>query len=157
MRAQWWALLAAIAVTVCLGLLWRARQGRIRARNTTDTAGVEESVFDQLPLETARALRERVHAGSDGPSASVTLLQLSTTFCAPCRHARILLASFAERTEGVRHVEVDLTHHPEWSTPLGVHTTPTTLALDSADRELFRVTGVPRRDQLSEVLRPYLG
>ncbi|GAB3546460.1 thiol-disulfide isomerase/thioredoxin [Actinopolyspora lacussalsi] len=86
----------------------------------------------------------------------VTLLQLSTTFCAPCRHARILLSTMAERTTGLRHVEIDLTNRPEWSAPLGVHTTPTTLALDTDGRELFRLSGVPRREGLTEALRPYL-
>jgi hypothetical protein len=56
----------------------------------------------------------------------------------------------------MRHVEVDLTDHPEWSTPLGVHRTPTTLALDGSGRELFRVGGVPRRDELTAALRPHL-
>ncbi len=155
MTAEWWALACAVIAAMCLGLVWRARQGRIRVRNTAAGAGVEPTVFDQLPQEISRTLRERVPAGSEG-SQAVTLLQLSTTFCAPCRHTRILLTGLAERTEGIRHVEVDLTHHPDWSTPLGVHTTPTTLALDDAGRELFRFGGVPRRDRLTEVLRPYL-
>lgn len=112
---------------------------------------VEEGVLDRLPDE----LRQRIVDDSD--EANVTLLQLSTTFCAPCRHARILLDNFARRTDGVRHVEVDLTHHPDWSTPLRVHHTPTTLALDSAGHELFRVGGVPRRDELAATLNQHLG
>ncbi|WP_425565822.1 hypothetical protein [Saccharopolyspora gregorii] len=43
----------------------------------------------------------------------------------------------------MRHVEVDLTDHPEWSTPLRVHRTPTTLALDAAGRELFGSAACP--------------
>ena len=143
-----WALLAAVAATVALGLVWRAREGRVRRRKGSEA---EEPVFDQMPAE----LRQRL-ADEPEDDARVTLLQFSTTFCAPCRHARILLADFAERTEGVRHVEVDLTHHPEWSTPLRVHRTPTTLALDATGRELFRVGGVPRRDELAETVRPHL-
>ena len=95
----------------------------------------------------------RSRSGSD---RVVTLLQLSTTFCSPCRHTRILLDDLATRTDGVRHVEIDLTHHPEWSTPLNVHQTPTTLALDADGTELFRVRGVPRRTELTETLRPHL-
>lgn len=102
-------------------------------------------------MELPEELRERVAGGE-----RVTLLQLSSTFCQPCRHARILLDDFARRTEGVRHVEVDLTEHPEWSTPLRVHTTPTTLALDASGRELFRVGGVPRRQALAATLDQHL-
>ncbi len=170
----WWVLLAAVAATLVIGFAVRAREGRVR-RNTTATTGVDGAVLDweSRELRESResqdrepwgeglpeALREHLtetYAFARGGDARVTLLQLSTTFCAPCRHTRILLAGFAERTQGVRHVEIDLTHHPEWSTPLGVHRTPTTIALDSAGRELFRVGGVPRRDDLAEALHPHL-
>ncbi|WP_433870498.1 TlpA family protein disulfide reductase [Saccharopolyspora sp. CA-218241] len=141
MSPGWWVLLAAVLVTAVLGLAHRARQGGIRPPK-----GGGASVLD-LPAE----LRERL----DG-EARVTLLQLSTTFCAPCRHTRVLLDDLARRTDGLRHVEVDLAHHPEWSTTLRVHTTPTTLVLDSGGEELFRIGGVPRRDALAEALRPLL-
>ncbi len=146
----WWALLAAVAVTLVIGLVWRAREGRVRtAGKTAAGAGVAGSVSDQLP----DGLRARL---GDLDGSGVTLLQLSTTFCAPCRHTRILLGDLAGRIEGMRHVEVDLTDHPEWSTPLGVHRTPTTLALDGHGRELFRVGGVPRRAELTAALRQHL-
>ncbi|NHD16373.1 MULTISPECIES: thioredoxin family protein [unclassified Actinopolyspora] len=149
----------------------RGRIPRTRAATNgtdrEDEIGREPAVFDQLPPEIADALRGALRgsgrgaqaggSAADGPPESeVTLLQLSTTFCAPCRHTRVLLSTLVERTAGLRHVEFDLTHHPEWSKPLRVHTTPTTLALDSAGRELFRVSGVPRRDGLDTALRPHL-
>lgn len=115
----------------------------------SDSAG---TVFELLPERLQRMLAERGDAGT-----RVTLLQLSSTFCAPCRHTRVLLSDLAERTGGLAHVEIDLTHHPEWSTPLGVHTTPTTLVLDhTTGRELFRVHGVPRRQALLTALAGYL-
>ncbi|MEV5542595.1 thioredoxin family protein [Saccharopolyspora shandongensis] len=146
MNAGTWALLIAVAVAAVFGLVWRAREGKVR----TATGG-EESMYDKLP----EGLRQQL-ADAPDTGAKVTLLQLSTTFCAPCRHTRILLSDFVGRTEGVRHVEVDLTDHPEWSTPLRVHRTPTTLVLDGAGRELFRVGGVPRRDELATALQPHL-
>ncbi len=161
----WWALLIVLAVTLVVALLLRAKEGRItraktgrRGSGTPDpssgsTGSTEPEALPPQPEALPEALRERLDAE---PAASITLLQLSTTFCAPCRHTRIRLADLAARTEGVRHVEVDLTHHPEWSTPLRVHTTPTTLVLDRSGRELFRVSGVPRRAELTEALRPHL-
>ncbi|QGK71750.1 thioredoxin [Allosaccharopolyspora coralli] len=147
----WWALLIVLAVTLVVALLLRAKEGRItRAKTGSDTSAASQAgSVSALP----EALRERL---DEEPAAPVTLLQLSTTFCAPCRHLRIRLADLAARTEGVRHVEVDLTHHPEWSTPLRVHTTPTTLVLDSTSCELFRFSGVPRRAELADALRPHL-
>lgn len=174
MSPGWWALAAAVAVGLALGALLRTREGRVtRGRITTngtdrgDEIGRERAVFDQLPPEIADALHgalrgpgkgEKAGSSATGepPESDVTLLQLSTAFCAPCRHTRVLLSTLAERTTGLRHVEFDLTHRPEWSKPLRVHTTPTTLALDSTGRELFRVSGVPRRDGLDTALRPHL-
>lgn len=116
-----------------------------------DEAGYGDgAATNQLPDTLSR------HLAARSTGADVTLLQLSSTFCAPCRHTRILLNGFAERTQGLHHIEVDLTHHPEWSTPLGVHRTPTTVVLDRGGCELFRFSGVPRRADLAEALRPYL-
>ncbi|MGW1681448.1 TlpA family protein disulfide reductase [Saccharopolyspora sp. NPDC002376] len=140
-----WALLIAVVAALLIGAVWRPQQGKVRERTG------EENVTDRLP----EALKQRL-ADAPDDDAKVTLLQLSTTFCAPCRHTRVLLADFAQRTGGVRHVEVDLTDHPEWSTPLRVHTTPTTLVLNVAGRELFRISGVPRRDNLATALAPHL-
>jgi thiol-disulfide isomerase/thioredoxin len=125
-----------LALATVLGLLWRAGQGRVR-----------DAGRSSLPA----ALRDLVD-----PASPVTLLQISTTFCAPCRHTRVLLADLAGKTPGLRHVDYDVTEHPEVATSLGVHRTPTTLAVDAQGVEIMRVTGVPKRDTLLEALRPHL-
>ncbi|MFB9905067.1 TlpA family protein disulfide reductase [Allokutzneria oryzae] len=135
--------LVAIAVTVAIGLLYRVFNGRVRERG--------EPVEVSLPAPVRTALDAAPDSGSP-----VTLLQLSTTFCAPCRHARVLLTDLAGRTEGVRHVEFDLTAHPEVAEELRVLRTPTTLALAPDGRELLRVSGLPKRDALVTALRPHL-
>ncbi|GGM73334.1 thiol reductase thioredoxin [Longimycelium tulufanense] len=141
MSAGWWALVAAIVVAVTIGVLHRVREGRIRKRpegdGTVSAALVPETVRGKL-------------------GSGVTLVQLSTTFCAPCRHARVLLADLADRTAGLDHVEIDLTERPELAEELRVRRTPTTLAVDAGGHELLRVHGVPKRDRLLEALLPYL-
>ncbi len=132
-----WALLAAVALTVVIGVMLKARNGKVR---------VSEHRAD-LP-EPVRELLD--------PADPVTLVQISTTFCAPCRHTRVLLADLAGRTDGLRHVELDVTNQPEVAAGLGVLRTPTTLALDASGTELLRVGGVPKRDTLLAALRPYL-
>lgn len=117
-----------------------------------------------IPAETAGgAAGDTVSSGkaTDGAGAaraewSVVLLQLSTTFCAPCRQAKVILADLAARTDGLRHVEFDLTPTPEVASALHVLRTPTTIALDAAGRELFRVYGIPKRDRLAAELHPHL-
>ncbi|HEU5474129.1 MAG TPA: thioredoxin family protein [Actinophytocola sp.] len=131
-------LLGTLALAGVAGFAWRARQGRVRAR----TAGRE------LPADVRAVL---------DPAAAVTLVQLSTTFCAPCRQTRVLLADLAERTEGLHHTELDLTERPDLARALSVLRTPTTLAVAAGGTELLRVGGVPRREALLEALRPHLG
>ena len=132
-----WVLLGTLAAVSVFGIAWRRSQGRVRTAK-----------MSTLPLE----LRTLVD-----PASRVTLLQISTTFCAPCRHTRILLADLAGKVDGLRHVDFDVTDHPEVATSLGVLSTPTTLAVDAAGVELLRVGGVPKRDVLLDALRPHLG
>ncbi|MCE7005410.1 thioredoxin family protein [Kibdelosporangium philippinense] len=131
-----WVLIGTLALASVAGLAWRRSQGRVRAGK-----------MSSLPAE----LRKLVDPGS-----RVTLLQISTTFCAPCRHTRLLLSDLADKTEGLRHIDFDVTDHPEVATSLGVLTTPTTLAVDSQGVELMRVGGVPKRETLLDALRPHL-
>lgn len=128
-------LIGTLLLTGVAGLVLRAR--RIR------TAGASS----ELPADVRAAL---------APEAAVTLVQLSTTFCAPCRQARVLLADLAARTAGLHHTELDLTERPDLARQLSVLRTPTTLAVDARGTELLRIGGVPRREALLEALRPHL-
>ncbi|GAA3430717.1 thioredoxin family protein [Kutzneria kofuensis] len=132
-----WVLLAVLAVATVLGFLLRGRDGRVRA--SKPAAALPAQVRDLID-----------------PSSPVTLVQLSTTFCAPCRHTRVILSDLASRTDGVRHRELDLTDLPEVAASLKVLRTPTTVAYAPDGAELLRVGGVPKRDVLVEALRPHL-
>jgi thiol-disulfide isomerase/thioredoxin len=133
-----WALLGTLVVVGALGALLRVREGRIKAAKAE-------------PSPLPGPVRELLD-----PASPVTLVQLSTTFCAPCRHARALLTDLAGRTDGLHHVELDITDLPEVASELGVLRTPTTLALAPSGTELLRVGGVPKRDTLLAALRPHL-
>ena len=137
-----WVLLGTLALAAVAGLALRNRDGRIRGVGDVPAAEVTG-----LPEDVRRLL---------DPDAAVTLVQLSTTFCAPCRHARRLLADLAAGTDRLHHTELDLTHRPDLARELSVLRTPTTLAVDSRGTELLRVGGVPNRDTLLDALRPHL-
>jgi thiol-disulfide isomerase/thioredoxin len=128
--------LGTLAVAGVIGFVLRARTGRVRRAKESE-----------LPEDVRRLL---------GADASVTLVQLSTTFCAPCRQAREVLADLAERTDGLHHAELDLTERPDLARALSVLRTPTTLAVDAHGTELLRIGGVPRRADLLDALRPHL-
>lgn len=135
------ALVGALAVAGVLAWWLRAREGRVRvpAGARVASAGLPE------PVRTALAA-----------APNVTLIQVSTTFCAPCRHARVVLGQLAGSTDGLSHVELDVTDRPEVAESLGVLRTPTTVAFTHDGRELLRVGGVPKRDTLIDALRPHL-
>ncbi|RJQ76563.1 thioredoxin [Pseudonocardiaceae bacterium YIM PH 21723] len=130
------ALAVALAVTLALGFLYKWRNGRVQAARKT-TVELPERV-------------QQILAASEG--YKITLLQLSTTFCAPCRHTAAMLGQVAADTPEIRHVELDITDMPELATRLGVFRTPTTIAFDSLGRELLRVSGLPQLAQLRESL-----
>ncbi len=130
-------LLGVLALGGVAGAILRARNGRVRAAKSS-TSTLPERVSDALAPE------------------GVTLLQISTTFCAPCRHTRVILSALAEKTDGLTHVDLDVTETPEVAKALAVLRTPTTLALTPDGRELLRVGGVPRGQELLETLKPHL-
>jgi thiol-disulfide isomerase/thioredoxin len=125
-----------LLVAALVGVLLRRRDGRVRTKNTATVPDDVRAVLD--------------------PRADVTLVQLSTTFCAPCRHARVILADLADKTDGLAHTDIDLTDRPELAQRLAVLRTPTTLAVDARGAEILRVGGVPQRESLLAALRPHL-
>jgi thiol-disulfide isomerase/thioredoxin len=132
-----WVLVATLVAALAVGGLLKARNGRVR----------EAKPVRELPAPVTAAL---------DPASAVTLVQISTTFCAPCRHAKAVLGPLAERTEGLHHVELDVTNQPEVAQSLSVLRTPTTIALTPDGRELLRVGGVPKGADLLDALRPHL-
>lgn len=130
-----------LALGLAIGLALRARNGSIRR------AAHESTTQEELPVTVARALQRSGH---------LTLVQLSTAFCAPCRHTHARLAQLVERTSGLSHTAIDITDDPDLAQSLGVLRTPTTIAYDSSGRELLRVTGVPETGKLLEALQPHL-
>jgi thiol-disulfide isomerase/thioredoxin len=134
-----WLSVVVMAAAAALGLLWRARQGRVRTAPGMEPPGLPKQLLRHVDAE-----------------AAVTLLQLTTPVCARCPQARALLGELAAATPGVRHTELDLAQSPELANLLGVRSTPTTLAVARSGHELFRVTGVPRREELLSALQPHL-
>lgn len=137
-----WILLGALAAGLAVGIALRLREGKIRPARPGEDIDANPS---HLPDRVADAL---------GPA--VTLVQISTTFCSPCRHAHARLAMLAENNDGLHHVDLDVTHEPDIAHQLGVLRTPTTIAFDANGTELLRVGGVPDADTLLDSLRPHL-
>ncbi len=120
---------ALVAVTAAIGVLLRARQGRMRR-------DVHHEVVDPARL------------GADRLGDAATLLQFSTEMCSRCPGVHRTLAEIAAAHPGVRHLDVDLTHRPDIARHFHVLQTPTTLVLDRNGAVQTRFGGVPNRHVL---------
>jgi thiol-disulfide isomerase/thioredoxin len=126
-----------LALATVVGLVLRARSGRLRAGGAATggwrLAGTEPKAGDR-----------------------VLLLQLSSPVCTPCRRTAAVLTDLAGRRDGLVHLEVDVAERPDVARELGVMRTPTVVAFDRGGAELLRVSGVPRAAELEERLAPEL-
>jgi thiol-disulfide isomerase/thioredoxin len=74
-----------------------------------------------------------------------TLVQFSSTFCAPCRATHRILADVAGMIDGVRHVEIDAEANLDLVRRLDILRTPTVLVLDADGELVTRASGQPRK------------
>lgn len=132
------ALAALVLLATGLGLLQRSRSGRLRA------ASGEAVTAEQLGIAAPLGTR-------------ATLVQFSTPTCAQCPGTARLLAGIAAEHDGVAHLEVDLTRHPDVADRFAVLQTPTTLLVDADRRIRARIGGAPRRADLGSELETVLG
>jgi thiol-disulfide isomerase/thioredoxin len=102
---------ALVALTVVLGLAWRARQGRVRTVPAR-SSGPGVPVVDWA----ARGV---------GLGERATFVQFSAEVCAPCRATARVLRDLAVREPGVRHHELDVEEHLDLVRERGALTPPT--------------------------------
>jgi thiol-disulfide isomerase/thioredoxin len=81
-----------------------------------------------------------------------TLVQFSSAFCSPCRATRTLLRDVAAGLDDVEYVDIDAESHLDLVRRLGIVRTPTVLVLDSAGAVVRQASGLPRREQVVDVL-----
>lgn len=145
-----WVLIAAIVLAMGFGLYRAAVDGRFRGTHRVRGAAGVNGVADESAPVLLTVLADTEYA--DGLGERATLVQFSTSFCAPCRVARQVLGEVAAANPGVVHLEIDAEHHLELVRRVGVLRTPTTLVLDSQGREVSRASGAPSKAQVVAVL-----
>jgi len=85
-----------------------------------------------------------------------TVVLFSSSFCAPCRATRMLLADVTPRLAGVAFVEIDAEGRLELVRAAGVRRTPTLVLLDATGSERTRLERMPSRAELYATLAPFL-
>ena len=135
------ALVALPVLATVAGLVWRSRQGHVRATAAGDAdAATGASTAAALGLAPGRL------------GARVTLVQFSTEFCSRCPATARELTAIAGDYEGVRHVEIDLTRDAALADRFHVTQTPTTLVLDARGEQTARIGGAPRVREVRTLL-----
>ena len=81
-----------------------------------------------------------------------TVVQFSSTFCAPCRSTRYVVERAVATTEGVAYVDLDVADHLELGERLHIDVTPTVLVLDARGDVVRRASGVPTLAQVRSAL-----
>jgi thiol-disulfide isomerase/thioredoxin len=135
------AIVAAVVLVLAAagGFAWQRRDGRLK-----QSGGGREARGRGKPA------RQRMTVADLGQplGARATLLQFSSSFCAPCRATRQLLADVADRTDGVAHLEIDVADRLDLVRRLDVRRTPTVFVLGPQGQITRRASGVPRRDDV---------
>ena len=141
------SLIGLVVLSTVLGLVWRARTGRIQRTRTT--AAVHEANRITIP-------------GAAPFGSRVTLVQFSTEACAICPTVRTQLSALADEfddgTGSVVHVDVDVTSRPEIANQFNLLQSPTTFILDGNGNLQSRIGGAPKlaalRAELDRLLSP---
>jgi thiol-disulfide isomerase/thioredoxin len=118
---------AVLVLATVAALALRRRDGRLRGTRQQPLTGADLG----QPLGTR-----------------ATLLQFSSSVCAPCRAARHLLADVAAHDPGVTHIEVDVADRLDLVRLLDVRRTPTVFVLGPQGQVTRRASGLPRRDDV---------
>jgi thiol-disulfide isomerase/thioredoxin len=128
---------AVLALATVGALALRRRDGRLTGPRRTGLLGAGSGPRPLTGTELGQPLGSRA-----------TLLQFSSSFCAPCRAARQLLADVAARDTGVTHVEIDVADRLDLVRLLDVRRTPTVFVLGPRGQITRRASGLPRRDDV---------
>ena len=81
-----------------------------------------------------------------------TVVQFSSTFCAPCRSTRYVVERAVATADGVAYADLDIADHLALGERLAIDVTPTVLVLDARGDVVRRATGVPSLAQLRSAL-----
>ncbi|HUW87163.1 MAG TPA: thioredoxin family protein [Candidatus Paceibacterota bacterium] len=123
-------ILIVLSLATAYGFWYQRSRGRIRASHKGPAAALSSEILG-------------------GPLGSrATLVQFSSAFCTPCRVTRILLENVVSALPDVVHIEIDAEAHLDLVRKLNIHSTPTTLILNSQGVEVGRAVGAPNRDQV---------
>ncbi|MEV6772881.1 thioredoxin family protein [Nocardia sp. NPDC051030] len=148
------ALLAAIGA----GILVRRNEGRVRTitprPDVPKTPGAEDDSTGTAAVSSRTALLTAAGVVAGRPA----VLHFSADWCGPCAAVRRVVSAVVADLSGTPapplDIEVDIDANPDLARELNVLSLPTTFVFDAAQRDLFRIAGVPKAADLRTSLAP---
>lgn len=129
---------AVILLAVAAGLFWRSKTGRSKK--------VADGQRINLAKLGATKYGKPVLAFGD----RMTFLQFSTEFCSQCVQTARVYRELEEHSDGILHIEVDITNRLDLAKEFNILQTPTTLVLDATGRVTSRISGATKAQTIKD-------
>ena len=129
---------AVVLAALVAGLVWRSRTGRSKKVSSGQQVNLAELAATKNG-QLVTAFGERL-----------TFLQFSSEFCAQCVQTARVYRDLEQHSEGILHIEVDITNRLDLAKKFNILQTPTTLVLDASGRVTSRIGGAAREQTIKD-------
>jgi thiol-disulfide isomerase/thioredoxin len=129
---------AIILAVLALGLFWKSRTGRSK----------RIANGQQIDLAKLGAVKNGKPVLAFGER--MTFLQFSTEFCSQCVQTARVYKDLEQHSDGILHIEVDITNRLDLAKEFNILQTPTTLVLDAAGRVTSRIGGATKAQTIKD-------
>ena len=129
---------AVVLAALVAGLVWRSRTGRSK----------KVSGGQQIDLAELGATKNGQPITAFGER--LTFLQFSSEFCSQCVQTARVYKDLEQQSEGILHIEVDITNRLDLAKKYNILQTPTTLVLDASGRVTSRIGGTGKEQTIKD-------
>lgn len=129
---------AVVLAALVAGLVWRSRTGRSK----------KVSGGQQIDLAELAATKNGQPVTAFGER--LTFLQFSSEFCSQCVQTARVYKDLEQHSEGILHIEVDITNRLDLAKKFNILQTPTTLVLDASGRVTSRIGGAAKEQTIKD-------
>jgi thiol-disulfide isomerase/thioredoxin len=140
-------------ISAVLGLLVLATLGGVIWKTTTGRA---RRIKGGLQIDLSKLAAPKNGQPVTKFGEHTTFLQFSSETCATCKQTAKIFEELERTSEGVLHIEVDLTHRLDLAEKFGILQTPTTLVLDSKGVVKSRIGGAPKPSTIQEEIGQFV-
>ena len=123
---------AIVVAAIAVGAVWKL------------TSGKSKRIRDGLQVDLAELGATKNGSPVTRFGNRITFLQFSSEFCSQCVQTARALTQLEQQSDGVLHLEVDITNRLDLASKYNILQTPTTLVLDRRGVVKSRIGGAPK-------------